>query len=41
MELASDRGMLAEEFIEFIKVMSENEIKVVLFDEEYIYDILS
>lgn len=41
MELASDRGMLAEEFIEFTKVMSENEIKVVLFDEEYIYDILS
>lgn len=41
MELASDRGMLAEEFIEFIKAMSENEIKVVLFDEEYIYDILS
>lgn len=41
MELSSDRGMLAEEFIEFIKVMSENEIKVVLFDEEYIYDILS
>lgn len=41
MELASDRGMFAEEFIEFIKVMSENEIKVVLFDEEYIYDILS
>ena len=41
MELALDRGMLAEEFIEFIKVMSENEIKVVLFDEEYIYDILS
>ena len=41
MELASDRGMLAEEFIEFIKVMSENEIKIVLFDEEYIYDILS
>ena len=41
MELASDRGMVAEEFIEFIKVMSENEIKVVLFDEEYIYDILS
>lgn len=41
MELASDRGMLAEEFIEFIKVMSENEIKVVLFDEEYMYDILS
>ena len=41
MELASDRGMLAEEFIEFIKVISENEIKVVLFDEEYIYDILS
>ena len=41
MELASDRGILAEEFIEFIKVMSENEIKVVLFDEEYIYDILS
>lgn len=41
MELASDRGMLAEKFIEFIKVMSENEIKVVLFDEEYIYDILS
>ena len=41
MELASDRGMLAEKFIEFIKVMSENEIKIVLFDEEYIYDILS
>lgn len=41
MELASYSGMLAEEFIEFIKVMSENEIKVVLFDEEYIYDILS
>lgn len=41
MELASDRGMLAEEFIEFTKVMSENEIKVVLFNEEYIYDILS
>ncbi len=41
MELASDRGILAEKFIEFIKVMSENEIKVVLFGEEYIYDILS
>ncbi len=41
MELASDRGKLAEEFIEFIKVMSDNGIKVILFDEEYIYDILS
>ena len=41
MELASDKGKLAEEFIEFIKVMSENGIKVILFDEEYIYNILS
>ena len=40
MELASDRGILAEEFIEFIKVMSENEIKVVFLTKN-IYYILS
>ena len=41
MELASDRHSLAEEYIAFIKKMAEAEIKVVIFNEEYTYDILS
>ena len=40
MELASDRHSLAEEYIAFIKKMAEAEIKVVIFNEEYTYDIL-
>ena len=41
MELASDRHSLAEEYIAFIKKLAEAEIKVVIFNEEYTYDILS
>lgn len=41
MELASDRHNLSREYIEFIKELSNAEVKVVIFNEEYTYDILS
>ena len=41
MELASDRHMLAEECIYYIKELREADVKVVIFNEEYTYDILS
>lgn len=41
MELASDKCQLAEEYINFIKAMADEGIRIVLFDEEYMYDILS
>ena len=41
MELASDRYYLSREYIEFIKELSNAEVKVAIFNEEYTYDILS
>lgn len=41
MELASDRHVLAEEYLHFIKEMSGAGVKVAVFQEEYTYDILS
>jgi hypothetical protein len=41
MELASDRHKLTEEYINFIKGMNDAGIKVVIFNEEYTYNILS
>lgn len=41
MELAADGHKLKEEYISFIKKMAAEEIKIVLFNEEYVYDILS
>lgn len=41
MELSADRHKLAEEYIAFIRKMFNAEIKIVLFNEEYTYDILS
>lgn len=41
MELAADRHKLTQEYIEFFKEMSGAGINVVLFNEEYTYDILS
>ena len=41
MELASDKHILCKEYVEFIKFIVNNGIKIVLFNEEYTYDILS
>ena len=41
MELASDQHKLTEEYIEFFKAMNGAGVKVVIFNEEYTYDILS
>jgi hypothetical protein len=41
MELASDGHELTEEYIDFIKGLNDVGIKVVIFNEEYVYDILS
>lgn len=41
MELASDQHNLMEAYIEFFKAMNDAGVKVVIFNEEYIYDILS
>lgn len=41
MELASHHHELTEEYIEFIKVLNSVGVRVVVFNEEYIYDILS
>ncbi len=41
MELASEQHNLMEEYIEFFKVMNDAGVKIVIFNEEYIYDILS
>ena len=41
MELASDQHKLTEEYIEFFKSMNGAGVKVVIFNEEYTYDILS
>ena len=41
MELASDRHKLTKEYIEFFQVMNSAKVKVVIFNEEYTYDILS
>lgn len=41
MELASDQHKLMEEYIEFFKRMSSAGVKVVIYNEEYTYDILS
>lgn len=41
MELASDQHKLAEEYITFLNRMNDAEVKVVIFNEEYTYHILS
>lgn len=41
MELASDQHRLTEEYIELFKAMNGAGVKVVIFNEEYTYDILS
>lgn len=41
MELASDQHKLTEEYIEFFKAMNGAGVKVVIFNEEYTYAILS
>lgn len=41
MELASDQHKLSEEYIELFKGMNDVGVKVVIFNEEYTYDILS
>lgn len=41
MELASDQHKLMEEYIELFKAMNDTGVKVVIFNEEYTYDILS
>lgn len=41
MELASDQHKLMEEYIELMKGLSNAGVRVVIFDEEYTYDILS
>ncbi|MDO4943479.1 MAG: hypothetical protein Q4E73_11700 [Lachnospiraceae bacterium] len=41
MELVSEQHNLTEEYIEFLKVMNGAGVKVVIFNEEYTYDILS
>lgn len=41
MELASDKHILCKEYVEFIKFIVNNGIKIVLFNEEYTYNILS
>ena len=41
MELASDQHKLTEEYIELFKAMNGVGVKVVIFNEEYTYDILS
>ena len=41
MELASDQHKLTEEYIGFFKGMNGVGVKVVIFNEEYTYDILS
>lgn len=41
MELASDQHKLTEEYIELFKAMNGAGVKVVIFNEEYTYDILS
>lgn len=41
MELASDQHKLTEEYIEFFKEMSGAGVNVVIFNEEYLYDLLS
>ena len=41
MELASDQHKLTEKYIEFFKSMNGAGVKVVIFNEEYTYDILS
>lgn len=41
MELSSDRHELAEEYIKFISGLNDAGVHVVIFNEEYTYDILS
>lgn len=41
MELASEQHKLTEKYIEFFKGLNVAGVKVVIFDEEYTYDILS
>ena len=41
MELVSDKHILCKEYVEFIKFIVNNGIKIVLFNEEYTYNILS
>lgn len=41
MELASDQHRLAKNYIDLIKDLSNADVKVVIFNEEYTYDILS
>lgn len=41
MELASDRHKLIEKYIEFMKCFFVAGVKIIIFDEEYTYDILS
>ena len=41
MELASKSKIINEEYINYLRFLSERGIKVVLFDEEYLFDILS
>lgn len=41
MELASDRHKLAEEYVNLMKGLRDAGVKVVIFNEEYTYDILS
>lgn len=40
MELAADRHRLTEEYMKFMKEMADAGIKIVIFHEEYTYDIL-
>lgn len=41
MELSSDRHKLAEEYVKFIRGLNDAGVNVVIFNEEYTYDILS
>ncbi|MDO5574206.1 MAG: hypothetical protein Q4G60_09560 [bacterium] len=41
MELASDQHRLIEKYIEFIKAMNHAGVSVILYNEEYTYDILA
>ena len=41
MELSSDRHKLEKEYVSLVKKINESNIPVVVFDEEYIYSILS
>lgn len=41
MELASDRHVLAEEYVRFLEALNNTGVKILLFDEEYTESILS